>query len=107
MDSEDLVFCMYENEIKDGQMKGLYLKGRPILLVKQEKQVYALSNRCPHMGCSLERGNLKEYLVTCPCHEWKFDIRNGQYLKNPIFALVSYPCKIENSQVYVILKEEE
>jgi nitrite reductase/ring-hydroxylating ferredoxin subunit len=107
MDTYDFVFCLNESEIKDGQMKGLYLKGRPILLVKEGKQVYALSNRCPHMGCSLERGILKEHFVTCPCHEWKFDIRNGQYVKNSSFALTSYPCKIQNGQVYVELKEEE
>ena len=58
-------------------------KGNPILLAKVEGQVFGVSNRCPHMGCQLQGGILSGFVVICPCHGWRFDVRNGQYQENP------------------------
>ena len=101
---EDLfVSCLKESEIKDGQMKAVRLKGKAILLIRKGEQIYGLSNYCPHMGCTFEKGILREYLVMCPCHGWKFDIRNGQYDENKGIALMSYSCKIQNGRIFVKL----
>jgi nitrite reductase/ring-hydroxylating ferredoxin subunit len=107
MDANGFISCMKESDLKDGQMKATRLKGRPILLVRKGNQVYALSNLCPHMGCSFERGILREYMIMCPCHGWKFDIRNGQYEENHAISLSTYPCKIQNGQVYVKIEGKE
>jgi nitrite reductase/ring-hydroxylating ferredoxin subunit len=63
-----------ESELKEGQMKPVHVKGRPILLVRQGGVVFGVLNRCPHMVCSFEGGILKDYLVMCPSHGWKFDV---------------------------------
>ena len=107
MGDDDFVPCIKEGEIKEGQMKLAHVAGRFILLVRQGGQVFGVSNRCPHMGCSLERGILREYLVMCPCHGWKFDVRNGQYEDNKGTTLMSYRCKIQNGKVYVELTDGE
>ena len=106
MDANGFVSCVKESDIKDGQMKAVYFKGKPILLVRKGDQVYGLLNRCPHMGCSFERGILREYLVMCPCHGWKFDIRTGQYEENNAITLSTYACKIQNGHVFVKLEDE-
>jgi 3-phenylpropionate/trans-cinnamate dioxygenase ferredoxin subunit len=106
MASDSFVPCLKDNELKDGQMKRVQVSGRSILLVRKGGEVFGLSNSCPHMGCSLDKGILREYLVMCPCHGWKFDIRNGQYEENSAIALVSYRCKIQNGKVYVKIIDE-
>ena len=103
MGEESFVSCIKDSDLEEGRMKAVHVKGKAILLVKKGGQVFSLSNRCPHMGCSLEKGILREYLVMCPCHGWKFDIRNGQYEENKAIGLVSYPCKVQNGKVYVKL----
>ena len=107
MDTNGFVSCMKESEIGDGQMKAIHLKGRPILLVRKGDRVYGFSNRCPHMGCSFEKGILRDYLIMCPCHGWKFDIRNGQYEENDAITLSTYICKIQNGRIYIKLENEE
>ncbi len=104
MDKDSFVSSIKEKDVKDGQMKAVRLKGRAILLVRKGEQIYGLSNFCPHMGCSFEGGILREYLLICPCHGWKFDIRNGQYEENKETKLTIYPCKIENGRIYVKLE---
>src|SRR5215472_8192562 len=41
---------------------------RPILLVYEGGQVFALDNRCPHMGFPLERGSIDDGILTCHWH---------------------------------------
>ena len=96
----DYIPVIKADEIKEDSMKLVTVVGRSVLLVKHGDQVYGISNPCPHMGCSLAGGKLKEYIVTCPCHGWSFDIRNGQYQNNKAIKLMTYECKIEKGEVY-------
>jgi nitrite reductase/ring-hydroxylating ferredoxin subunit len=97
---------MKENELKEGQMKSVRVKGRSILLARIEGKIFGVSNDCPHEGCALNKGILNQYSVMCPCHGWKFDIRNGQYLENKAITLESYRCKVQNGKIYVEIFEK-
>ncbi len=79
----------------------MWVRGHPILLARVEGKVYAVSNRCPHMGCNLQGGVLAGFVVMCPCHGWKFDIRNGAYQENPQTALTRYATKVEGDKIYI------
>ncbi|MEM3000041.1 MAG: Rieske (2Fe-2S) protein [Candidatus Bathyarchaeia archaeon] len=106
MPEEDFVPVISEGELKEGSMKLVNVVGRSILLARQRGQVYGVSNRCPHMGCSLANGTLKEYIITCPCHGWSFDIRTGEYQKAKQLKLMTYECKIQEGKIYVKLLDE-
>jgi nitrite reductase/ring-hydroxylating ferredoxin subunit len=74
--------------------------GREIGIYNVDGQFYAMLNRCPHLGGPLCRGgvvtevfasepgavkgNQSKVFVTCPWHNWEFDIRTGQSYWNPI-----------------------
>jgi len=93
-----------ESELKEGRMKAVRVKGKPVLLVRVGGEVYGVSNFCPHAGCTFEGGILTGYLVMCPCHGWKFDVRNGQYQEIPQVKLVCYQCKIENGKIHIEIR---
>jgi nitrite reductase/ring-hydroxylating ferredoxin subunit len=59
MSEDDFVPSINENEINDGAMKLVNVVGRAILLVRVGSQFFGVSNRCPHLGCSLSNGTLK------------------------------------------------
>jgi nitrite reductase/ring-hydroxylating ferredoxin subunit len=105
MGKDGFVASIKEGELSEGHMKAVRLKGKPILLVRQGGEVFGMSNLCPHMGCTFEHGILKDYVVMCPCHGWKFDIRNGQYLENNLTVLQTYRCKIENGKIHVEIEK--
>jgi 3-phenylpropionate/trans-cinnamate dioxygenase ferredoxin subunit len=104
MSETSFVSSIKESELKDGQMKAVRVKGRPILLVRQGGEVFGVSNFCPHAGCSFVGGVLMGYIVMCPCHGWKFDVRNGQYQEIPQVKLQCYRCKIENGKIYIEIR---
>ena len=106
MSKTGFVPSIKESELREGYMKAVRVKGRPILLVRVGGEVYGVANLCPHAGCSFEGGILTGYLVMCPCHGWKFDVRNGQYQEIPQVKLECYRCKIENGKIQIEIKNK-
>src|SRR6516162_7398263 len=50
---------------------------RPILVIYDRGRVFALDNRCPHMGFPLERGSVEDGILTCHWHHARFDLASG------------------------------
>lgn len=64
------------------ELKGkgrLVLRGRhtPILLIYDGGRVFALDNRCPHMGFPLDRGSVEDGILTCHWHHARFELAGG------------------------------
>jgi nitrite reductase/ring-hydroxylating ferredoxin subunit len=49
----------------------------PILVIYHGERVFALDNRCPHMGFPLDRGSVEDGILTCHWHHARFDLASG------------------------------
>src|SRR5262245_35213385 len=49
----------------------------PLLVVYDKGKVFALDNRCPHLGFPLHRGTVEDGLLTCHWHHARFDLASG------------------------------
>jgi nitrite reductase/ring-hydroxylating ferredoxin subunit len=57
--------------------------GLAVVLVRTGTQLYALTDRCSHRGCSLHKGRLNDDdTLTCPCHGSTFRL-DGSIVKGP------------------------
>jgi nitrite reductase/ring-hydroxylating ferredoxin subunit len=54
-----------------------------VLLTRQEGQLFAFSNVCPHAASPLQEGRRRGYTVKCPNHGYTFDIRTGRAVWPP------------------------
>ena len=71
--------------VRAGSLKELKAKGRlvvhgphrPILVVHDKDRIFALDNRCPHMGFPLDRGSVEDGTLTCHWHHARFDLASG------------------------------
>ena len=66
--------------IQELRTKGrLVVRGahRPILIIEDQGQLFALDNRCPHMGFPLDRGSVEDSILTCHWHHARFDLASG------------------------------
>jgi nitrite reductase/ring-hydroxylating ferredoxin subunit len=48
-----------------------------LCLFAEGDEVYAVDNRCPHMGFPLHRGTLCDGILTCHWHHARFDLSSG------------------------------
>src|SRR5580692_11363333 len=73
------------NFVRAGTLEELKTKGRlvvhgrhrPILLVYEDGGVFALYNRCPHMGFPLDRGSVEDGILPCHWHHARFELASG------------------------------
>jgi nitrite reductase/ring-hydroxylating ferredoxin subunit len=49
----------------------------PLLVVYNDGKVFALDNRCPHLGFPLHRGSVDDGILTCHWHHARFDLASG------------------------------
>ena len=64
-------------ELKAAGVKVVAADDRSVALFWQEGRVYAVDNRCPHMGFPLSRGTVRDGILTCHWHHAKFDLAGG------------------------------
>src|ERR1700720_2337633 len=64
-------------EIKAKGRLVVHGRHRPILLVHEGGHVFALDNRCPHMGFPLDRGSIEDVILTCHWHHARFELASG------------------------------
>jgi len=46
-------------------------------------------------------------VITCPCHDWRFDVRTGEFLDAPEVRLAVYPCVARTASCSSIWAERE
>ena len=102
---ENFLAVLEEKELKDGTMKLVSVDGIPILLIKQSGQIFAIDNRCPHQGCGFSGGVLDGFVIICPCHDWRFDLKTGEYDKEPAIKLTMYDWIIKDGKIWVKLED--
>ena len=49
----------------------------PVLVLYDAERVFALDNRCPHMGFPLDRGSVEDGILICHLHHAGFDLASG------------------------------
>ncbi len=92
-----------EGAVPEGGMLPVYPRGLGLLLVEAGGALYAVANRCAHMACPLEAGAREAFVITCPCHDWRFDVRTGAFVEAPEISIPTYPVRVADGEIFVEL----
>ena len=92
-----------------GSLEELKAKGRlvvhgghrPILVIYNRGRVFALDNRCPHMGFPLDRGSVEDGILTCHWHHARFDLESGCTFDLWADDVPICPVEVRNGDVWV------
>jgi nitrite reductase/ring-hydroxylating ferredoxin subunit len=103
--------------LSDGQVTEVEIEGTRLLLARVDGKHYATQALCPHLKAKLARGTLEGYIIKCPAHGSRFDIRDGSNIawveRLPKLAqkavtvvakprnLQTYPVRVQDGQVWV------
>lgn len=91
------------SEVPAGGRKLVEVEGIPLAIFHLNGEWYAIEDTCTHDGGPLVEGELIDhYVVECPRHGARFDIRTGAVLRMPAIEPVpTYEVKVEGSDIYV------
>ena len=65
-----------------------------------EEEIFAASDTCPHKAGPLSDGIVHGQRITCPLHNWVFDLNTGQAIGEDA-AIPTYPVRIEGGRVLI------
>jgi len=99
-------YVLDDSTLPEGHMTVVFPLGVNVVLARVEGSIYAISGKCTHMACPLFAGKLDGYTITCPCHDWRFDIRTGEFLDAAELGLEVYSVKSKTGKVYIELKAQ-
>ena len=68
-----------------------------------QDEIFAVKDECPHKQGPLSQGIVHGDSVTCPLHNWKISLANGQVLGPDEGCVNTYPVRVESNRVYIKL----
>jgi nitrite reductase/ring-hydroxylating ferredoxin subunit len=83
------------------------VQGHDILVLYLQGKVYALDNRCPHMGFPLSRGSTKDGILTCDWHHARFDIKTGGCFDLWADDVPIFPVSIIDNKVFICIEKRK
>ncbi|PZO63515.1 MAG: nitrite reductase (NAD(P)H) small subunit [Paracoccus denitrificans] len=66
-----------------------------------DDQIYALDDRCPHKGGPLSEGIVTGGRVTCPLHNWVFDLNTGEAQGADSGRVQTYPVHVQAGRILI------
>ncbi|APR86990.1 Nitrite reductase [NAD(P)H] small subunit protein [Minicystis rosea] len=74
--------------------------GRRFACVREGDTVHAVDDRCPHQGYPLSQGDVRNGVLTCAWHNWKFETATGActFGGEPVRR---YPTRVEDGRVHL------
>jgi nitrite reductase/ring-hydroxylating ferredoxin subunit len=102
-DAEGYFTTVAADTVQTDQMTAVSLNGHKIILASWDGVFFAFSAECPHGAADLGKGWISRYKVTCPDHQYCWDMRNGRILwpEDENYRLKKYPVKVEAGIVKV------
>ena len=85
----------------------VHLDRYTLCLFADGDEVYAVDNRCPHMGFPLHRGTVCDGILTCHWHHARFDLSTGGTFDQWADELRRFPVELDGDDVFVDLSPSD
>jgi Fe-S cluster biogenesis protein NfuA/nitrite reductase/ring-hydroxylating ferredoxin subunit len=93
------------SDIPEGGVRKTELAGEKLLLSRQGAVVTCFQNACAHLGLTLDEGEVADGILTCPHHDFQYDLASGECLTAPEVQLQSHAVRVIGHRVEVRLSK--
>ena len=77
------------------------------MVVRVGDRAFAYRNECLHQASPLAGGLVRDGVITCPLHFWRYEAATGTKCGEPGLRLDSYPVRLESGTVLVEIPEAD
>ncbi len=107
MIEQDFLKLCKVSDLIDRKGKRFIIDDTEIAVFKVDKDIYALSNICPHQHSALiYDGYIEDDCVVCPVHGWMFQLKTGK-MKNGNSGLTKFPIAVKDGDIFIkVIKKE-
>lgn len=79
-DADGRIPVAWSDRVTPGHPVQVEARGTTIALFRAEDGVHAVANACLHEDGPLAEGRQDGFIVRCPYHDWRYDVRDGRCL---------------------------
>lgn len=90
-------------QIPPGENRCVKLGEAQVGLFHLKDGLFALDNLCPHRGAPLHDGFVVDGVVTCPWHQWQFQLKDGVCRNIPKVRTAVYPVEVRDGAIWIDL----
>jgi nitrite reductase/ring-hydroxylating ferredoxin subunit len=99
---ETFTAVLAESELAFEQPRKAEVNGIAVVLVKTTAGIFALAEKCAHLGGPLSEGTCKNGMIQCPWHASQFALSDGRVLHGPsVHPQVSFETRVRDGQVEI------
>ncbi|MDR5683509.1 MAG: nitrite reductase (NAD(P)H) small subunit [Armatimonadota bacterium] len=88
-------------EVQRAGCLAVAVAGHTVALFAHQGRIYAVDNRCPHMGFPLHRGSVHDGILTCHWHHARFDLATGGTFDLWADDVRTFPVEVRDGEVWV------
>ncbi len=85
--------------IPSGETSYFDCDGRNVFVYRNGEQIHVYDSRCPHQVTNIPELSLANQKLTCPKHQWAFDIESGECVEKGNRPLKRFDSKVEGSRL--------
>jgi NAD(P)H-dependent nitrite reductase small subunit len=89
-----------------GQSRCIELGDVQVGLFRNPDGLFAVDNVCPHRGAPLHDGVVIEGIVTCPWHQWQFQLDDGVCQNIPRVRITTYAVEVRDGAIWINLEDQ-
>jgi nitrite reductase/ring-hydroxylating ferredoxin subunit/alkylhydroperoxidase/carboxymuconolactone decarboxylase family protein YurZ len=90
---------MATQDIKAGEVRRVECDGRGLFVYRDAKGFRVYDSRCPHQTTNIPHLALEGTTLTCPKHQWAFDIRTGDCIAKGTSPLRQWESKVHKRRL--------
>jgi len=90
-----------KNDLHNGTVKVMSVKGIDIALFRIDDKFFALDNECPHAGGPLSEGEIEGGCIRCPWHGYQYDLRTGACITEPVLRARTRELVIRGEEIFI------
>ncbi len=87
------------DDAKIGEVERVDCDGRGLFVYRTDKEIKLYDSRCPHQVTNIPHLALEGKQITCPKHQWVFDVESGECVDKGNRPLTLFESKIENERL--------
>jgi len=93
-------------EVPIGESRCVTLGEAQVGLFRNQDGLFAIDNICPHRGAPLHEGMVSDGQVTCPWHQWQFQLNNGVCRNIPKVRVPAYAAEVRGGTIWIDLEAQ-
>ena len=100
-DADGFVAIAPVAEVALGSARQAAVGASTVAVFRTEDGLFAVDNACLHEDGPLGEGRITGNIVTCPYHDWRYDVRDGSCLSRKGRKLATYEVRDRDGFVWV------